>query len=315
MKRAFLVAGLLSTSLAIPALAHVVLTEPSAVAGSYYKAALRVGHGCDGSATTGLRVSLPAGFEGPKPQPKPGWNITTRKAKLDQPYTSHGKTVSEEVVEIQWSAVSRESALPDGQFDEFAFTTRLPEQPGAAWIKVLQTCDKGQLDWSEVPAAGTSTKGLKTPAALLDIKPATLAQPVTVSKAWARATVPGQKASGAFMTLLSADGARLLGIKTPQASVAEIHEMKMDGDVMKMKPVTALDLPAGQAVELKPGGYHLMLMDLKAPLNPGASLPLTLNLQDAKGQKFQIELSVPVALQAPGGPAAEPHHSHQHHQH
>ncbi len=145
-------------------------------------------------------------------------------------------------------------------------------------------------------------------------EPAAPTQAVAVSKAWARATVPGQKASGAFMTLQSADGARLLGVKTPLAGVAEIHEMKMEGDVMKMNPVAALDLPAGQAVELKPGGYHLMLMDLKAPLNQGASLPLTLNLQDAKGQKFQLQLAVPVALRAPGEPAAVPQ-QHQHHSH
>ncbi|MEY5097961.1 MAG: hypothetical protein RJA36_680 [Pseudomonadota bacterium] len=310
MKRTLIAAALLGASLSAPALAHVVLAEPSAVAGSHYKAVLRVGHGCDGSPTTGLRVSVPAGFEGARPQPKPGWNVTTRKARLAQPYSSHGKTVSEDVVEIQWSAASRESALPDGQFDEFAFTTRLPDRAGPAWVKVLQTCEKGQIDWSELPAAGSSTKGLKSPAALLEIKPAAPTAAVAVSKAWARATVPGQKATGAFMTLQSADGARLIGVKSPLADVAEIHEMKMDGNVMKMSPVAALELPAGKAVELKPGGYHVMLMDLKGPLNQGASLPLTLNLQDARGQKFQLEVSVPVALQAPGEQAAPAQHQH-----
>ena len=83
------------------AFAHIVLTEPKAVAGSYYKATLRVGHGCNGSATTGLTVQVPAGFQGAKPQPKAGWVIATRKSKLATPYNSHGKTVTEDVVELQ----------------------------------------------------------------------------------------------------------------------------------------------------------------------------------------------------------------------
>jgi uncharacterized protein YcnI len=150
--------------------AHVVLAEQQAVAGSYYKAAMRVGHGCNGSATTGLTVSVPAGFQGAKPQPKAGWVLSTRKAKLAQPYTSHGKTVTEDVVEISWQAATPEAALPDEFFDEFVWQTRLPEQAGPVWIKVLQTCVQGQNNWADVPASGTSTKGMKTPAALLNIE-------------------------------------------------------------------------------------------------------------------------------------------------
>lgn len=151
--------------------AHIVLAEPQAVAGSYYKAALRVGHGCNGSATTGLTVSVPAGFQGAKPQPKAGWTVTARKAKLAQPYVSHGKTVAEDVVEISWQAATPEAALPDEFFDEFVWLSHLPEQAGPAWIKVLQTCVQGQNNWADVPASGTSTKGMKTPAALLTIQP------------------------------------------------------------------------------------------------------------------------------------------------
>lgn len=152
--------------------AHVVLTEPKAIAGSYYKATLRVGHGCSGSPTTGLTVQVPAGFQGAKPQPKAGWTITTYKAKLITPYNSHGKTVTDDVVELRWTAASKEANLPDEQFDEFAFMSRLPETVGPAWVKVLQTCENGQTDWSEVPASGSSTRGLKTPAAMLDIRAA-----------------------------------------------------------------------------------------------------------------------------------------------
>jgi len=159
-------------AMATSARAHVVLTEPQAIAGSYYKATLRVGHGCQGSATTGLTVQVPAGFQGAKPQPKSGWTIATRKAKLATPYNSHGKTVTDDVVELRWTAASKDAALPDDQFDEFAFMGRLPNQPGPIWVKVLQNCENGQNDWSDIPASGTSTRGLKSPAALLNLQPA-----------------------------------------------------------------------------------------------------------------------------------------------
>jgi uncharacterized protein YcnI len=152
--------------------AHVVLAEPKAIAGTYYKATLRVGHGCNGSATQGLIVQVPAGFQGAKPQPKAGWIIAIRKAKLAAPYNSHGKTVTDDVVELRWTAASKDAVLPDDQFDEFAFMGRLPDQAGPLWVKMLQVCDSGQNDWSEIPASGTSTRGLKSPAALLEVLPA-----------------------------------------------------------------------------------------------------------------------------------------------
>jgi len=163
--------GLALLGLSSLAQAHVVLSEPKAIAGSYYKATLRVGHGCNGSSTTGLVVQVPAGFQGAKPQPKAGWGIATRKAKLAKPYNSHGKTVTDDVVELRWTTSSKEAALPDDQFDEFAFMGRLPDQAGALWVKILQTCENGQNDWSEIPATGTSTRGMKSPAALLEVQP------------------------------------------------------------------------------------------------------------------------------------------------
>jgi uncharacterized protein YcnI len=168
--RARLLLALFTCASFATAQAHVVLTEPKAVAGSYYKATLRVGHGCNGSSTTGLVVQIPAGFQGAKPQPKFGWTIATRKAKLAQPYNSHGKTVTDDVVELRWTAASKDSVLPDEQFDEFSFMGRLPDQAGPLWVKVLQTCEQGKNDWSEIPASGTSTRGLKSPAPLLDVQ-------------------------------------------------------------------------------------------------------------------------------------------------
>jgi copper(I)-binding protein len=127
--------------------------------------------------------------------------------------------------------------------------------------------------------------------------------PVKVEGAWARATVQGQKGTGAFMSLTSKDATQLVGVSTPVAGVAEVHEMKMDGDVMKMRALPLLDLPAGKKVDLKPGGYHIMLMDLKAPLAKDSTVPVTLLFKDAKGVESKLELKLPVTTAAPGAAA------------
>jgi len=142
--------------------------------------------------------------------------------------------------------------------------------------------------------------------------PASMAQPaatVDVKDAWVRATVPGQSGTGAFMTLTSHTGGKLVGVSTPAAGVAEVHEMKMDGNTMKMRSVPSIDLPAHAAVELKPGGYHVMLMDLKQPLTNGASVPVTLQFEDAKGARSSVDVNVPVRSAA-GTPAPAKEHKH-----
>ncbi len=126
------------------------------------------------------------------------------------------------------------------------------------------------------------------------------AQTVEVRDAWARSTVQGQKASGAFMKLTAKEGTRLVGVSSPVAGITEVHEMKMEGDVMKMRAVSALELPAGKTVELKPGGYHVMLMDLKTALKKDSTIPLTLLFKDAKGVESKVEVQLPVRGMAPG---------------
>ena len=139
-----------------------------------------------------------------------------------------------------------------------------------------------------------TTKTLIIAAALL--AGTAYAQTVDVKDAWVRTSVPGQKATGSFMKLTAKDGAKLVAASSPVAGVTEVHEMKMEGDVMKMKAVAGgLDLPAGKTVELKPGGYHVMLMDLKAALSKDSTIPLTLVFKDAKGVESRLELKVPVA--------------------
>lgn len=148
---------------------HVVLQDSAAAAGASYRATFRVGHGCESTATTGIRITIPSGFNGAQPMPKAGWVVDTRKGKLEVPYESHGKTFTEGVVEISWTAKGAENALPDAYYDEFVLRGVTPKKPGPLWFKVVQTCEKGSNNWVEVPASGTSTKGLKSPAALLEV--------------------------------------------------------------------------------------------------------------------------------------------------
>jgi copper(I)-binding protein len=131
---------------------------------------------------------------------------------------------------------------------------------------------------------------------------------VTVADPWVRGTVAGQQATGAFMQLKSAADTALVSASSPVAGVVEIHEMKMDGGVMKMSAIKSLAVPAGKAVELKPGGYHVMLMDLKQPLKEGETVPVTLNFEDKSGRKQAVE--VKATVKALTAPAKDPAHKH-----
>ncbi|HYS57190.1 MAG TPA: copper chaperone PCu(A)C [Burkholderiales bacterium] len=102
---------------------------------------------------------------------------------------------------------------------------------------------------------------------------------VEARAAWVRGTAPGQTTAGAYMELTSDRRASLLGAESPAASSAEIHEMKMEGNVMRMRAVTRLELPPGKTVELKPGGHHMMLVDLKRPLKKGDLVPIRLKVE------------------------------------
>jgi periplasmic copper chaperone A len=131
------------------------------------------------------------------------------------------------------------------------------------------------------------------------------AHPLHVDEAWIRPAVAGQQGTGGFMLLKSKQGVTITGVSVPlDVGVAELHEMKMDGDVMRMKAIDTLAVPAGQTVALKPGGYHLMLVGLKAPLPSGSQVPVTFRFKDAQGTAGQVKLDVPVAVTAPSKPVA-----------
>jgi len=149
-------------------------------------------------------------------------------------------------------------------------------------------------------------------AATLSCLAASASAQVAVSNAWVRATVPGQPGTGMFGTLTAKQDSKLVSASSPVAASVEVHEMKMDGDVMRMRAIPSLALPAGQAVALKPGSYHVMLMGLKNPLPDGSPVPLKLVVEDANKKQTTIDLKVPVKKGAPA--PAEHHGAHGDHE-
>jgi copper(I)-binding protein len=123
----------------------------------------------------------------------------------------------------------------------------------------------------------------------------------TVAEPWIRGTVPQQKATGMFANITSAKGGKLVSASSPVAGVVEIHEMAMEGNVMKMRALAnGLDLPAGKSVALQPGGYHVMLMDLKQQLKAGDTVAVTLVIEGAGKTRETVEIKAPVkALNSP----------------
>jgi periplasmic copper chaperone A len=127
----------------------------------------------------------------------------------------------------------------------------------------------------------------------------------TVKDPWIRSTVPQQMATGMFAQITSAKGGKLVAASSPVAGVVEVHQMAMDGSVMRMRAIPSLDLPAGRAVELKPGGYHVMLMDLKQTLKAGDTVSVSLVIEGADKQRETVEVQAPVKS------VAAPMHGHK----
>jgi periplasmic copper chaperone A len=126
---------------------------------------------------------------------------------------------------------------------------------------------------------------------------------IEVRAAWVRATVPAQTASGAFMAIVSKAGATLVGVSTPVADEVEVHEMKMEGGVMKMRASPRVPLPAGRTVTFKPGGYHIMLMGLKRQMKPGETVPVTLKIENANRKIDSVQVNAKVReLAEPASP-------------
>lgn len=140
--------------------------------------------------------------------------------------------------------------------------------------------------------------------------PCAWAAGVAASSAWVRATVPAQSSSGAYLELTSPRDASLVGVSTPIAEDADLHEMRIEGGVMKMRTVPSLQLPAGKTVSLKPGSYHIMLNGLKRQLKPGDTVPLTLKVVGADNKSQTLVVSAEVR---PFNADSEPEHHHHMH--
>jgi periplasmic copper chaperone A len=137
-------------------------------------------------------------------------------------------------------------------------------------------------------------------AAALFAAAASASAQIRVEQAWVRATVAGQQSTGAFMKITSAQPVKLVAVTTPVAATNEIHEMKMDGNVMKMRAhPDGIDIPAGKTVELKSGGYHLMMMELDQPIKAGGTVPLRLQFTDARGGKQELTVNAKVSFKDP----------------
>ncbi|SMO34093.1 copper chaperone PCu(A)C [Paracoccus laeviglucosivorans] len=308
--------GAMLATASSPALAHVTLEQPEAAAGGGYKAVLRVGHGCGDKATRTLRVTIPDGFYDAKPMPKPGWQLQTTTGAYAKPFNNHGTQMTEGVREIVWTG----GELPDEWYDEFTFRGTVgPELAAGSTIffPTVQECDGAKEKWVDVTGAAavpnpapalviTQAKGDQHAHGGHDAPGAVMLGDIGISGQFTRATPPGARIAGGFMVLKN-DGDtddRLVSATSPIAGSVEIHEMTMQGDVMKMRQLPdGVPLRAGQTVELKPGGYHLMLMDLTQPLAQGETVPLTLVFEQAG----QVDVTLPV------GPINAKGAEHAHH--
>lgn len=330
-QRSLLGAGLaLGFLAAAPAGAHVFLDVKEAPAGSAFKAVIAVPHGCEGKATTAIGVILPEGFVSAKPMPKPGWTLSTRTTEYAHPYTVHGKEMREGVTEVLWS----EGSLPDGYYDEFVVRGQvMGAQPGAKLaFKVQQSCGETEVGWTEIAAAGADAHALAHPAPLLTVLAAeagpggghgagaahaahdaqaspesvsaigAAADSLAVEGAWARASVGANGAAYFTVRNMGDTEDRLVAVRGDVAKAVELHAMSMDGGVMKMHAAEGgIAVPAKGTAELKPGGLHVMLIGLKAPLEEGDTFPLTLVFEKAG------ERTVEIAVGSISGP---PEHMH-----
>lgn len=311
--------------LGTPALAHVSLEMKKAKVGAAYKAVLSVPHGCEGAATKEVIVDIPEGVIGVKPMPKPGWTLSLKKGPYARSYAfHHGDAKSEGVKQVTWSG----GELPDDYFDQFVLSTFIAGElaPGSSLaFPVTQKCANGELHWNEIAAAGQDAHSLEHPAPVLQLvagedgghhhhhaagsaeAPAGAA-PIAIAMPWTRpASAGGMGVGYATITNAGSEADTLLSATSDAAERVEVHETSISDDgVASMKKVDQVEIAPGKSIELKPGGMHLMLIGLKAPIKEGEAVKAKLNFQKAG--------SVDVAFVArSGAPDAGGGHHHHHH--
>jgi uncharacterized protein YcnI/copper(I)-binding protein len=306
-----------------PCFAHATLEVTQATPNSGYRGVVRIPHGCDGAATTAVRVTIPEGVIAAKPMPKPGWTLSTKTGAYAKTYDLFSHKVSEGVTEITWS----NGNLPDAYYDEFVFSARFTSDlpvGKTVYFPVIQDCGAKSERWVGIPAAGQSPHSLPNAApgvmmvaakagaarmgAMAMDKPATYrVGNLTVSTPWIRATPKGAPVAGGYLKITNngAEPDRLVDGSLVGAGRFEIHEMTMDNGVMKMRPISGgLEIKPGQTVELSPGGYHIMFMEPKEQFRPGQTVKGTLEF--AKAGK--VDISYQVQPMGAGAPGMEMHH-------
>ncbi len=305
---------LLATS---QASAHVTLETIQAAPNSTYKGVLRVPHGCKGEATRTVRIQIPEGVIAVKPMPKAGWTLTTSTGAYAKTCDYFGTPTSAGVKEIIWSGGS----LPDEHYDEFVFRGRLTgELRGEVFFPATQECANGVERWTEIPAAGQDTHALKSPAPSIKIVQAqTMTQapaaeaPVklgtlVIETPWSRVTPKGAKVAGGYVRITNTGTTpdRLIGGSFAASGRIEVHEMSMTGGVMRMRELDkGLEIAPGATVELKPGGYHLMFMDMQRGLVEGERVGGTLVFATAGTASVSFRIA---PLGATAGAGGHTHH-------
>ena len=312
-------AGALTAVSIATAFAHASLERGEAAPGSY-KAVLRIPHGCEGLPTHTVRVEIPEGYIGVKPMPKAGWDLDIETGDYAKPYKLHGRDVASGTRTVTWSGGN----LEDQHFDEFVLSGTLSgvEEADVLHFVTTQYCEGGEVSWSEIATEGQDPHSLDHPAPALTIlaasgqghgghaghgaaqQDAVVAGDLEITSAWARAMLPGQPAGGGYLAVTNNGGEadRLVGGSTPVAGRLEVHTMEVVNDVMTMRPVEGgLEIPAGGTVELKPGGMHLMFLEVSEPFAEGGTVPVTLEFEHAGS----VEVDLPVRAARGGG-----HHDH-----
>lgn len=310
--------------------AHVSLETAQAAAGSAYKAVLKIPHGCDGAATSQINVKIPEGFIAAQPQLKAGWDIETVKSDYAHSYKVHGKDVKNGVTEIIWKG----GKLPGDFYDEFVVVGRLApfDKETTLSFPTIQTCENGKTEnWTDIATEGQNPHDLKSPAPQLVVSAAgapasehgehaghgdhsahgdhatgDTAHPVTIGElslkqAHSVATIPNARVAGGYISITNngKEDDRLIGGSSDAAKKVEIHEMSMEGNVMKMRKLSEpLVIPAGKTVTLSPSGFHIMFMDLAKPFTAGETVDVTLEFE--KAGKVDLPFHVNPANAAAG---------------
>ncbi|HEV2573793.1 MAG TPA: DUF1775 domain-containing protein [Beijerinckiaceae bacterium] len=315
-------AALCTLALTATAHAHATLQQREAKAGASYRGVLRVPHGCDGTATLKVRLTIPEGLYSVKPMPKAGWELSTTKGAYAKTYQDHGTPVSQGVKEIVWSG-----KLPDDNYDEFIFVgTVAPDLADGTklYFPAVQECERGTANWTDIPkgservnAAAPMVRVAATAMAQTDAKSEFTVGAIKVVTPWTRATPKGAPVGGGYLTITNTgtETDRLVGGTFPGAGKVEVHEMSMDNGMMRMRQLPkGLEIAPGATVELKPGGYHLMFTGLTAPIAEGKPVSGTLVFEKAGTLNLQWAVSPIGASAAPaGGGMSGGHEGHQHH--